>query len=78
MSDSSDSKSPETQVEPILIDLGKRKRKQVKKLRRGKPGRLMDEVQKCIEELKSNDTIAQDAQPVIVVIRQKEKNFKLW
>jgi len=30
---------------PIIIDLGKHKRRRIRKLRRGKPGRLLDDVQ---------------------------------
>ncbi|MCP4397938.1 MAG: hypothetical protein GY801_11660 [bacterium] len=58
---------------PIIVDLGKQKRKQVKKLRKGKPGKLMDDVHDCLEELKANDVIGESAQPVIIVVREKPK-----
>ena len=58
---------------PILIDLGKHKRKQIKKLRNGKAGKLMDNVQECIQELKTSETISDSVQPVIVVVREKKK-----
>ena len=61
---------------PIIVDLGKQKRKHVKKLRKGKPGRLLDEVQDCIEELTANETIAKSAQPVVIVVREKRKRKK--
>lgn len=61
---------------PIIIDLGKHKRKRIKKLRKGKPGRLLDEVQDCIEELKASETIAETAQPVVIVVREKRKRNK--
>ncbi len=62
---------------PIIVDLGKRKAKSVKRLRKGKPGRLINEVQECIEELRSNDVISESAQPVVIIVREKPKR-KMW
>ena len=62
---------------PVVIDLGKRKRKMVKRLKKGKPGRLMNEIQDCLEELQSSDVISDSAQPVIIVVREKKKR-KRW
>ncbi len=61
---------------PIIIDLGKHKRRRIRKLRRGKPGRLLDDVQGCLEELKTNETIDESAQPVVIVVREKRKRRK--
>lgn len=58
---------------PVVIDLGKRKRRRVKDLIKGKPGKLMDEVSDCLEELKNNNVLSGDAQPVIFVVREKKK-----
>lgn len=62
-------------VVPVVIDLGKKKRKLVKRMRRGK-GKLMDDVVESIEDLKESGEINKDAQPVIVVLRQKKKKQK--
>jgi len=62
---------------PVVIDLGKRKAKSIKRLRKGKPGRLIDEVQECLEELRSNDVISESAQPVVIIVREKSKR-KNW
>ena len=62
---------------PIVIDLGKRKAKSIKRLRKGKPGRLSDEVEECLEELKSNDVISESVQPVVIIVREKKKR-KAW
>lgn len=62
---------------PIIIDLGKRKAKSIKRLRKGKPGRLSDEVEECLEELRSNDVISESAQPVVIIVREKSKR-KAW
>jgi hypothetical protein len=63
----------ETAASPVVIDLGKQKRKRVKDLRKGKPGRLMDEIHTAIEALKAEGTIAASAQPVIVVVRERSR-----
>jgi len=55
---------------PMLIDLGKKNAKDVKKLRKGK-GKLVEQVQGTIAELKSAGTISMSAQPVIVVVVEK-------
>ena len=57
---------------PIIIDLGKQRRKRVKNLRKG-AGRLMDEVNCCLEELRSAGTLSSTAQPVVVIVRQKRR-----
>ena len=62
-----------TATSPVIIDLGKRRRKQVKKLRRGE-GKLLDDINGAVAELRTAGTLAGDAQPVIVVVRQKRGN----
>lgn len=59
-----------TATSPVIIDLGKRKRKQVKKLRRGE-GKLLDDVNGAVAELRTAGTLNSDAQPVIIVVREK-------
>lgn len=63
------------EIPPIIIDLGKKKRKRVKRLRRGK-GPLVDDIMDSIAELRENSEISKDAQPVIVVVREKKKKMK--
>lgn len=63
----------ETSREPIVLDLGKKNRKQVRKLKRGKPGRLMDRVEEAIEHLRESGAMSESAQPVVIVVRQKPK-----
>jgi hypothetical protein len=65
---------------PIIVDLGKKRRKQVKKLRRG-TGKLMDEVNGTLQELKNAGTITSNSQPVVVVVRERRRGSKnplLW
>jgi hypothetical protein len=66
--------------DPILVDLGRKSRKNIKRLRDGE-GKLMAEVRDTIDELKANGTISDSAQPVIVIVREKPrtKDFNpLW
>jgi len=67
---------PVGQDGPVVVDLGKKSRKQIKRLRNGK-GKLLAEVNGCIQELKSSGTISTSAQPVVVVIRQKRNAKRL-
>lgn len=57
---------------PIVVDLGKQPRKQIKKLTEGR-GKLLDEVDKVIQELKVAGKISGSAQPVVIVVKQKAK-----
>lgn len=63
-----------TAIEPIIINLGKKNRRQVRKLRRGKPGRLLDRVQEAIEQLRATGDMAAGTKPVVIVIRERAKN----
>jgi Family of unknown function (DUF6200) len=57
---------------PVIIDMGKQRRKRVKGLRRG-TGRLADEVNGTIEELRAAGTVSPDTQTVIVIVRQRRR-----
>lgn len=56
----------------VVVDLGKQKRSRIKKLRKGS-GPLMQRVQGMIDELRAGGTIAEDAQPVVIVVREKQE-----
>jgi Family of unknown function (DUF6200) len=62
-----------TVAAPVVIDLGKKRRKQVRDLRRGKSGKLLDQVQEALEVLQAGGTVAADAQPIIVVVRERRR-----
>jgi hypothetical protein len=60
---------------PIVLDLGKKKRKAIKDLKKGR-GKLMDEVQAALNQMKA--TLGADAEgktilPIVVVYREKKK-----
>lgn len=63
--------------DPLIIDLGKHRRKDVKRLRQG-AGPLVDEIASCLSELRQSGQIAADAQPVVIVVREKKKKAALW
>lgn len=70
-------KSSAERTSPIVLDLGKHKRKSVKRLRNGE-GKLLDEAMDSIEELQRVGTIPQSAQPVILIVREKARPSKMF
>ena len=58
---------------PLIIDLGKQKKKKIKQLRRGE-GVLLDDVEGALEQLRAVGTVGADAQPVFIIVREKQKN----
>ena len=63
--------------EPIIIDMGKKNRRQVRKLRKGKSGRLMNRIMKVVEEGIAATAIPAGSQPLVVIVRAKKKRRKL-
>jgi hypothetical protein len=61
-------------INPIIIDLGKHSRKSVRKMRQGRAGKLMDEVSRASAQLRRDGAIQGQAQPVIVVVKQKRRS----
>ena len=61
----------------LLVDLGKKSRKQIKRLRNG-TGKLVGEVQNCIQELRTAGTLSESSQPVIVIVREKRARLRLF
>lgn len=63
------------EIAPIIIDLGKKKRKRIKDLKRGR-GRLMTEVAGVINEARMNlgsEAEGKEFIPVILIYRKKRK-----
>ena len=60
---------------PVVLDLGKRRRKQVKQLRRGE-GKLLDDINGAVEELRTAGTLSAVSQPVIIIVREKRRKAK--
>lgn len=64
---------------PVIIDLGKKKAKDVKLLRRGE-GALMNDVRDAIDELSSTGAVSNGVPPVIIVVEAKPKEavWETW
>jgi len=60
---------------PIIIDLGKQRRKKVKDLRSG-TGRLAETLNGCLDELRTAGTLAPNSQTVVVIVRQRRRRNK--
>ncbi len=60
---------------PVIIDLGKKSKKAVKKLRKGKGGKLLDHVRDAVETLRAEGAIDANAQPVIIVVRERPETL---
>lgn len=60
---------------PVVVDLGRHRRKRVRELRRGK-GKLMDDVNGALDDLRAAGTIVAGAQTVVVVVRQKRRRLR--
>jgi hypothetical protein len=69
--------SKDEQPGPIILDLGRKKRKYVKKLRKGN-GKLLDEVMDAVDELCRVGTVPKSAQPVIVIVREKRRPNRMF
>lgn len=68
---------------PIVVDMGKKSRKDVRKLRKGQSGRLMDRVEETLDHLKENGALTEGAQVVVFVVKEKSKRKgrkmgKIW
>ena len=60
---------------PIIIDLGKKKKKVIKRFKRGR-GRVMDEVQQAIEDVRAgmgNEAEGKELIPVVLIYRKKQR-----
>src|SRR3954468_15385151 len=70
--------------EPVIVDLGSKNRKQVRKLRRGKPCRLLRRVEETIEHLREGGELGENVRPIIIVVRERRRSnagrrvAKMW
>lgn len=85
MSDKSDEKTvvvnqhtPAEVIQPIIISLGKKKKKVLKRLKRGK-GSAMDEVMDVVDQVQLNlgeQAAGKMIVPVVVIYREKQRRFR--
>jgi hypothetical protein len=65
---------------PVVVALGKQRKKRIRSLVRGK-GRLMDEVQDVIDQVKANFHDGAEGKifvPIVLVYRRKTRRAGLW
>jgi hypothetical protein len=60
-----------------VVDLGRRSKKQIKRLRKGE-GRLLDRVEQTVGQLKADKEIDPKSEVVVVVVKQKDKRKGLF
>ncbi len=73
-----DTNATTRQVAPIILDLGKKKKRAIKGLKRGR-GRLMDEVEQTIEEVRAGlgaDAANKEIVPIVMIYQKKRKRQK--
>ena len=58
----------------LVVDVGKKQsKKRIKQLRKGR-GKLIEQIQKTISELRERQEIDENAQPIVFIVRQKRKS----
>ena len=60
-----------------VVDLGRRSKKQIKRLRKGE-GRLLNRVEQTVDQLKAENEIDAKSEVVVVVVKQKDKKKRLF
>jgi hypothetical protein len=79
MSDNIQEKAAPAEITtPIIVSLGKKKKKVIKRLKKGK-GAAMDEVLDVVEQVQANlgdDAAGKVIVPVVVIYRQKMRRFR--
>ncbi len=61
-------------LDPVIVNLGKKKRKDIKKLKKGK-GKLYAKVMDVQSQLESNG-LADETGPVVVLVKEKKRKNK--
>lgn len=64
----------EQNTDMMVLDIGKRSSKSIKKLRKGK-GKLLRRVNNVVGQLRNSGEIQKDAQVVLVVVRERDNLF---
>ena len=62
----------ETKDKMLILDMGSRSKKQIKRLRKGK-GRLMQNLQDTLDALRGEGQLSSE-NPVVIVVKEKRKS----
>jgi soluble cytochrome b562 len=58
---------------PIVLDFGSKSRKQIRRLRKGR-GKLINRIDRVLEDLRNNGNLSATAQPIIVVVKERKED----
>jgi hypothetical protein len=66
--------SATSEITPVVVDLGKKKKKDIQALKRGQ-GKLMEDVHRVIEEVRANSSAlaGKELVPVVILYRKEPK-----
>jgi len=65
-------------TDPVIVEMGERGKNQIRKLRQGR-GRIRTDIDSVLDGLRERGEVTQDAQVVIVVIKQRvEERDDCW
>lgn len=62
---------------PIIVDMGEKKRKDIRRLRKGKDGKLMHRLEETIEHLKESGAIRSTVQPIVIVVQERRRTRRM-
>ena len=65
-------------ISPIIVDLGKKRRKTVRSLKRGS-GKLLTEVNQAVDEIRTqlgSESEGKELVPVVLIYQRKQKKRK--
>jgi hypothetical protein len=68
-----------TNAGPLLVvDIGKKQsKKRIRDLRKGE-GKLFEKITLLVEEMKERGTMKGDVQPLVIVVRKRERRLLGW
>lgn len=72
-----DATSAEAENQPIIVDMGKQSRKAVRKLRKGKAGKLLRRVEETVAHLRESGAAAEGVQTIVIVVRERPRGGRL-
>jgi hypothetical protein len=63
-----------SEINPVVVDLGKTKKKDLRALKRGE-GKLMEDIHRVMQEIRANSTAlaGKDLVPVVILYRKPPK-----
>ncbi len=67
--------APASSLDPVVVDLGKKSRKQIRNLKKGK-GKLVRDVAAVLDEVRANggaELAGKELVPIVIVYRRKPK-----